>query len=186
MSESTDVPSHADEHSEQPLELPRRKPNRRTLAIAVASAVVLGAVAAIVVVSAQPTALERAQESCSGSKPLDSLLDDVRRSASPEPEVQPTDDGNDEIDKLFEGVVSIEDDGKTLIIQTKPKDDDPLGITGLALDCVYTQLDVPAHVSERIGATRSLDGRQEDTWNGYSASWSYHPDNGANVIIVAK
>jgi hypothetical protein len=34
--------------------------------------------------------------------------------------------------------------------------------------------------------TRALDGRQQDTWGGYTASWSYHPDSGMELIVQAK
>lgn len=38
-------------------------------------------------------------------------------------------------------------------------------------------------VLDKMGATRSLDGRQADDWNGIGASWSYHPDDGLHVIL---
>ena len=28
-------------------------------------------------------------------------------------------------------------------------------------------------------------GRQTDSWESYEASWSYHPDNGLNIVIEA-
>jgi hypothetical protein len=32
--------------------------------------------------------------------------------------------------------------------------------------------------------TRALDGRQTQTADGYSYTWSYHPDNGLDIIIT--
>jgi hypothetical protein len=31
--------------------------------------------------------------------------------------------------------------------------------------------------------TRALDGRQTASWSFIEASWTYHPDNGLDVII---
>lgn len=131
------------------------------------------------------SAISGAGESCSGTKPLHAFFDELDATESPQPDSDSSDvEGTSEFDDLFDDVVVVEDDGQTLIINTKPDDDDPLGVTSLALECVYEQLDVPSHVSERIGATRAMDGRQDAAWDGYTASWSYHPDSGANVIIV--
>jgi len=44
---------------------------------------------------------------------------------------------------------------------------------------------MPSFVSEAVWATRALDGRQEDSWPGYTAAWSYHPDSGLRMIIRA-
>ncbi|WP_417554323.1 hypothetical protein [Microbacterium sp.] len=158
-------------------------PTRTLVAIGAAAAVLIGAGATTIVIASGPSPIEQAGESCAASKPLDAFFSELRATASATPEPVDTAD-SDALDELFDGVVSVEDDGKTLIVQTKPEDDDPLGITGLALDCVYEQLDVPTRITERIAATRSLDGRQEAEWEDYSASWSYHPDSGANLIIA--
>ena len=34
-----------------------------------------------------------------------------------------------------------------------------------------------------FGATRALDGRQQASWDGFEASWTYHPDNGLTLIL---
>ncbi|MET0885418.1 MAG: hypothetical protein ABWX92_03115 [Mycetocola sp.] len=110
--------------------------------------------------------------------------------ATESPEPTPTESRDEDAQKLygelFEGVVSVEDDGKTLIVSTKPESEDALGVTSLTLDCVYGELDMPKHVSALIGSTRALDGRQTGEWGIYSASWGYHPDDGMNLIIAAK
>ena len=85
--------------------------------------------------------------------------------ASPDAE-DDSDEVDDEFAELFEGVVAVEDGGKTLIVNTKPEEDDALGVTSLSLECVYEQLDVPKSITERIGATRALDGRQDGDWDG--------------------
>lgn len=45
---------------------------------------------------------------------------------------------------------------------------------------------MPESVKAHMFATRALDGRQTDTWPGFSASWSYHPDDGMDLVITAS
>lgn len=162
---------------------PSGKPKTKLIVAVAVGVLALGGLAALAAVIAQPSAISVAGDACAGAKPLHAFLDDLQDSSSPQPEPTDTDELG-ALDELFEGVVSVEDNGTTLIVNTKSEDDDPLGATSLALDCVYEQLDVPAHIRERIGVTRSVDGRQDGAWDAFTASWSYHPDNGANVIIV--
>lgn len=49
--------------------------------------------------------------------------------------------------------------------------------------CVLTELEAPSATWVKIGNTRALDGRQEDNWPGFKASWTYHPDSGLNILI---
>jgi len=49
--------------------------------------------------------------------------------------------------------------------------------------CVLDELDVPDSVLNRINSTRALDGRQTADWDNFTASWGYHPNSGANIII---
>ncbi len=148
---------------------------------------VVGGIVALVLSLVQPSAIQRAGDACSGSQPLHALLDDIKASQrTPPPEDYLNDAKADPFAVLFEGVLRVEDGGQTLILNTKPKDDDPLGMTALSLECVYKQLDIPKHITESISVTRALDGRQFGDWDGYSASWGYHPDTGLNLIIVQK
>lgn len=52
------------------------------------------------------------------------------------------------------------------------------------IDCVLTDLGAPESVYARMGSTRALDGTQDSAWRDYTATWTYHPDDGLNVIIV--
>ncbi|TFD63127.1 hypothetical protein [Cryobacterium sp. Hh38] len=159
--------------------------NVKVIALIAVGVVVIAGATGLVFSLAQPSPVERAGEACSGSKPIQAFLDDIDSSASPAPEADSTDlEEDDAFAELFEGVVSVEDGGRTLIVNTKSQDEDALGMTSLSLDCVYEQLEIPKHITERIGVTRSVDGRQDGHWDEFTASWSYHPDNGANVIIV--
>ncbi|MGV2384733.1 MAG UNVERIFIED_CONTAM: hypothetical protein LOD86_05625 [Thermobifida fusca] len=49
--------------------------------------------------------------------------------------------------------------------------------------CILDELEIPDAVVAHIEGTRALDGRQEATWNGFTASWTYHPDDGLNLIL---
>lgn len=49
--------------------------------------------------------------------------------------------------------------------------------------CVLDELDVPDSVTSKVEATTSMDGRQADSWDGFDLSWTYHPDNGLEIII---
>lgn len=162
-----------------------KKMSRNVVASIVVGILAVAGAAALVSLVTQPTAITRAGDACSGVKPLNTFFDNFRETASPQPKSEPTEARESAVlDDLFNGVVSVADNGTTLVINTASKDDDPLGMTSLAMDCVYEQLDVPSHIRQRVGATRAMDGRQDGTWAGYTASWSYHPDSGANVIIV--
>ena len=166
----------------------RPKRNVKLIAGVGGGALLLASVGALAVALAQPSAVQRAADACSGSKPLTSFLDQLAASASPAPVEDASETATDEdpFAELFVGVIRVEDGGKTLIVNTKPQDDDPIGLTSLALDCIYEQLAVPVHITERIGVTRALDGRQDGSWGEFTASWSYHPDSGANLIIVQR
>jgi hypothetical protein len=58
--------------------------------------------------------------------------------------------------------------------------------------CVLENLEAPSSVLARLGNTRALDGVQEASWDSGSgdwsieAFWSYHPDDGADVILELK
>lgn len=54
---------------------------------------------------------------------------------------------------------------------------------GIAWICVEDELSVPRHVQDHIGSTTSLQGRQDARWDEFSASWSYHPNNGLNLTL---
>lgn len=52
--------------------------------------------------------------------------------------------------------------------------------------CVLVGLGAPQHIYSLIDATRALDGMQSESWGGYAARWTYHPDNGLTVVIARK
>lgn len=77
---------------------------------------------------------------------------------------------------------SVTDGGKTLLIDTKGEED-TAGTDISVVACVLTELKTPAAVIAHMDSTRALDGRQEDSWEGFTASWTYHPDAGMDLIV---
>lgn len=155
----------------------RRIVTSKPFIVGAAVAVVAAVVAAGVAVAMQPTAIERAGQACSGTAALEVIADD-EDSSFLDPDVQ------DVFAEYLDGAIAVEDEGGTLILDTLPSDDDPLGISAMALECVEIQLEMPTWLTESISTTRALDGRQTGEWDGYSAQWTYHPDNGLNLVIV--
>ena len=51
-----------------------------------------------------------------------------------------------------------------------------------AIYSVDDALGIPDSVEEKMNHTRSIDGRQTYDGDGVEVSWSYHPDNGLEVI----
>lgn len=51
--------------------------------------------------------------------------------------------------------------------------------------CILTALDVPDAVLAHMRATRALDGMQSDSWGTVKATWTYHPDDGLDLILTS-
>ncbi|WP_159599441.1 hypothetical protein [Agromyces humi] len=81
----------------------------------------------------------------------------------------------------------VEDDGTTLIIDGEGEDALSGDIDFTGLDCVIDAVGTPSRVRELMYETRSLDGRQSGNWEAedaeIEASWSYHPDDGLDIIF---
>ena len=78
--------------------------------------------------------------------------------------------------------VNVGDKGKSVSFDTKGKDDS----SGASIDdvaCVLGKLNVPDSVVSQMDHTNALQGRQTADWDGFNASWSYHPDSGLNLIV---
>lgn len=73
----------------------------------------------------------------------------------------------------------VEDGGHTLIMMVGGGN----GMSNDTMTCVFNSLDVPASVREHIGTTRALDGQQTDSWDDFTARWTYHPDDGLQMTI---
>lgn len=76
------------------------------------------------------------------------------------------------------------DNNHTLIIDMEGKD---LGSGTATIDdvlCVLGELEAPQSVLAQMESTRALDGMQSATWSTHKATWTYHPDNGLDVILT--
>ncbi|WP_298040388.1 hypothetical protein [uncultured Microbacterium sp.] len=158
---------------------PRNRSWKFPAIIAGGALIAASAIGGIALAVTKPTNIERVYEACEGSKPIESYLADEGQS-----------DNSAALSETFspmlEGVLALEDNGKTLIIQTKGQDDDPLGVGSLVVDCVFEELPVPAFVQTNIRSVTASSGRLSETWDGYEATFGYHPDNGANIVIVKR
>lgn len=74
------------------------------------------------------------------------------------------------------------DEGSSLMLDGSGKD--KAGLTTERIACILTNIGTPDHVISRMDSTRALDGMQDAEWDGYTASWTYHPDNGLDVILT--
>ncbi len=80
--------------------------------------------------------------------------------------------------------VNVMDEGASLQLSTTGKESSGASYTEVI--CVLEELDVPDSVVARFGTTRALDGQQTADWNGFSASWGYHPDTGLDVVVEPR
>jgi hypothetical protein len=85
------------------------------------------------------------------------------------------------VDESPDAHVDILDGGESVELLRVTKYD---GIPYNTLECILTHLEAPESISAQIGQTRALDGRQSESWDGYEADWTYHPDDGASVLIT--
>ena len=74
------------------------------------------------------------------------------------------------------------DGGRSLTISGEGKERDGLPYT--AVSCILREVDTPDAVIAQMESTRALDGRQQAQWGHIQASWTYHPDNGLQVILT--
>ena len=77
---------------------------------------------------------------------------------------------------------NVGDDGSSISFDTAGTDD----LSGDSYEdmvCVLQALEVPDHVISKLTSTRALDGTLDASWDGFEASWNYHPDSGMNLTI---
>ena len=49
--------------------------------------------------------------------------------------------------------------------------------------CLFTLLETPSSVTTMMSRTRALDGMQRESAGPYDYAWTYHPDNGLDVLV---
>lgn len=79
---------------------------------------------------------------------------------------------------------TVASDGSYLQIDTNPLDlDDFTDWDAVeAIESINNALEFPASVYQKMLETRSLDGRQSQTINDITVSWTYHPNSGLVVM----
>lgn len=72
------------------------------------------------------------------------------------------------------------DDYNTIVFERVTKYD---GATGEQIFCFLDDIGAPESLATKIENTRSLDGTRDQTWNGFRAEWTYHPDDGLYLLV---
>jgi hypothetical protein len=79
-------------------------------------------------------------------------------------------------------VGELSDGGRTLYLDMAGEDGSGAIGTGVVW-CVLSALEVPTYVKREMESTRALDGRRSQSWGSLEASWTYHPDDGLDIIF---
>ena len=82
----------------------------------------------------------------------------------------------------------VADDGSYLLIDTNPLDVDDYSDEDalLAILLVNNELELPESVISKMSRTRALDGTQSHETDDLEISWTYHPNNGLEVLYSLK
>lgn len=91
---------------------------------------------------------------------------------------------------------AVGDEGATLILDGAGSDDRKIRDGDLVtvgdklstkeVGCALAGTEIPDSVISMMEGTRALDGRQTQDSDKYTYTWSYHPDNGLDVIITER
>jgi hypothetical protein len=104
----------------------------------------------------------------------------------PGPPSNPTEPGLEQVWNACGRHGQLSDGGKTLVLDMQGRDD-VSGVRTEEVGCTLDYLKTPTYVREKMASTRAVDGRQDEAWdNGgltFEASWTYHPDNGLDILI---
>lgn len=79
---------------------------------------------------------------------------------------------------------SLSSDGSYITIDTNPKNiDDYVNKEAYSsLSLVNSALNLPNSLFEKMCSTRAIDGRQKESYENIAVSWTYHPDQGIEVM----
>lgn len=80
--------------------------------------------------------------------------------------------------------VTVFEDGSGMKIDTNPADQDDFYDPDAmdTIERIHDKLDLPDSLLEKMRSTRALDGRQSRKSNGIEISWTYHPDQGLEIL----
>jgi hypothetical protein len=82
--------------------------------------------------------------------------------------------------------VNVMDGGHSLSLDGRSDSSSVDGIEFSDTSCVLQQLGIPAYITMLMSNTRSVDGMQREEYNAYKIYWTYHPDNGLDIVIHMK
>lgn len=82
----------------------------------------------------------------------------------------------------------IASDGSWMKIDTNPYDIDDYYDSDAyhKIESINSELGFSSSVYKQMGETRALDGRQSASCDNYEVSWTYHPDQGMEVLYSIK
>lgn len=86
-------------------------------------------------------------------------------------------------DYTIKANASVRDSGASLYIDGNGGSDFAIYLEAEHTNCILKELGAPTSIFDRMGQTRALDGTLEGEWDDLIARWSYHPDNGLDVIV---
>lgn len=84
-------------------------------------------------------------------------------------------------DLSYHSAISLDDDKKGLYLDGEG--DESAGLAVSSTVCILGALNVPDSVLNRMSNTTSLMGQQDATWDGITALWTYHPNNGLDIVF---
>ena len=97
--------------------------------------------------------------------------------------------GKKDFNKMFSDIkynswCTIASDGSYMTIDTNPNDvEDHIEFAAYyEIESINAELGFSSSTYEKMGETRALDGRQYAYADGVTASWTYHPDKGLEVM----
>lgn len=84
--------------------------------------------------------------------------------------------------------VTLASDNSYIKLDTNPLDLDEFSASEAwdMLEELNDELDLPDSIEEKMSNTRSIDGRQIEEFDDIEVSWTYHPDNGLEVLYEKK
>jgi hypothetical protein len=78
------------------------------------------------------------------------------------------------------------DGGSSLILDGPGEESSTFEDSLTFTNCILDSLETPDYVRSKMESTTSLMGNQEAEWDNLQASWSFHPDNGFDVVLHTK
>lgn len=79
--------------------------------------------------------------------------------------------------------ITLGDEGTSITFDMRGEDETS-GADYVEIACLFAELDIPSAVTSHIDQTTSMDGRQTETWDNLTVSWSYHPDRGLDGVLT--